>query len=59
MTAVMGAHKDLKIRKQPEEKAVVTVQRGRVSQFIQSVPPRLSYGEIEAIYDARRSTTWH
>jgi hypothetical protein len=58
--AVMGAHKGLEIKKQSEDGAVVVVQRGRVSQSIWSLPPRLSYGEIEAIYDiTRRSTTWH
>jgi hypothetical protein len=57
--AVMGAHKDFTIENQPVDKAVVIVQRGRVSQSIWSLPPRLSAGEVEAIYDiARRSTTW-
>jgi len=58
--AVMGAHKGFKIMKQPEDGAVVIVQRRRVSQYIRSLPPRLSGREIEAIYDvARRSTTWN
>jgi hypothetical protein len=58
--AVMGAHKGFKIKKQPEDGAVVIVQRRRVSQFVRSLPPRLSAREIEAIYDvARMSTTWH
>jgi hypothetical protein len=57
--AVIGAHKGFKIKKQPEGGEVVIVQRRRISQYVQSLPPRLTDREIEAIYQiARRSTTW-
>jgi hypothetical protein len=57
--AVMGAHKGFKIKKQPEDGAVVIVQRRRIAQYLQRLPRRLTDREIEAIYDvARRSTTW-
>jgi hypothetical protein len=58
VVAVMGAHKGLKIKKQPED-GVVVVPRKRVSQYLLKRPPRLSAREVEAIYEvARRSTTW-
>lgn len=57
--AVIGAHKGFKIKKQPEDGEVVIVQRRRVGQYVQSLPPRLTDREIEAIYEVpRRSTTW-
>ncbi|MGN6780051.1 MAG: nuclease-related domain-containing protein, partial [Marmoricola sp.] len=58
--AVMGAHKGFKIKKQPEDGAVVIVQRRRIAQYVQGLPRRMTEQEIEAIYDvARRSTTWN
>lgn len=57
--AVMGAHKGFTVKKQPEDGAVVVVQRRRVSQQLLKAPSRLSAREIEAIFDVgRRSTTW-
>jgi hypothetical protein len=57
--AVVGAHKGFKIKKQPEDGAVVIVQRRRISQYVRQLPNRLTAREIDAIYDvARRSTTW-
>ncbi|MGN6252008.1 MAG: nuclease-related domain-containing protein [Marmoricola sp.] len=57
--AVMGAHKGFTIKKQPEDGAVVIVQRRRIAQYAQGLPRRMTEREIEAIYDvARRSTTW-
>ena len=57
--AVVGAHKGFKIKKQPEDGAVVIVQRRRISQYVRQLPNRLTVREIDAIYDvARRSTTW-
>lgn len=57
--AMMGAHKGFKIKQQPEDGAVVIVQRRRIAQYVQGLPRRLTDREIEAIYDvARRSTTW-
>lgn len=59
VVAVIGAHKGFKIKKQPEGGTVVIVQRRRISRYVQSLPPRLTNREIEAIYQiARRSTTW-
>lgn len=60
LIAVMGAHKGFTIKKQPEDGAVVIVQRKRISQYLQALPPRLGVGEIGSIFEvARRSTTWH
>lgn len=59
LIAVMGAHKGFKIRAQPEDGAVVVVQRKRISHYLRSQPDRLTPREIDAIYDiARRSSTW-
>jgi hypothetical protein len=59
VVAVMGAHKGLTIKRQPEDGAVVVVPRKRVSQFLLKCPSRLSALEVDAIYEvARRSTTW-
>jgi hypothetical protein len=57
--AVMGAQRGFKIKQQPEDGAVVIVQRRRIAQYVQGLPRRLTDREIEAIHDvARRSTTW-
>lgn len=57
--AVMGAQKGFTIKRQPEDGAVVVVQRRRISQYVGRLPVRLSEREITAIYEvARRSTTW-
>lgn len=57
--AVMGAHQGLKIKKQPEDGAVVIVQRRRISQYVRALPPRLTEREVAAVHEAaRRSTTW-
>lgn len=57
--AVMGAHKGYKIKRQPEDGAVVIVQRRHIAQYVQGPPRRLTEREIQAVYDvARRSTTW-
>lgn len=57
--AVMGAQKGFKIKRQPEDGAVVVVPRRRISQYAGNLPQRLVEREIAAIYDAaRRSTTW-
>lgn len=56
---VMGAHGGFRIAKQPEDGAVVVVERHRVSRHLRRLPPRLTAREIDAIHDAaRRSTTW-
>lgn len=48
-----------KIKKQPEDGAVVIVQRRRVSQYVKNLPRRLNKRGVEAIYEvAHRSTTW-
>jgi hypothetical protein len=55
--AVMDARKGLRSRSSRRTGLSCSSASG---QFIRSLPPRLSDGEIEAIYDiARRSTTWH
>ncbi|GAA4091195.1 hypothetical protein ACFFOS_25560 [Nocardioides kongjuensis] len=57
--AVMGAQKGFKVKRQPEDGAVVVVPRRRISQYVGNLPQRLVEREIAAIYDAaRRSTTW-
>lgn len=57
--AVMGAQKGYTIKAQPEDGAVVVVQRRRVARYVKGLPVRLTEREIEAIYEvARRSTTW-
>jgi hypothetical protein len=57
--AVMGAHKGFTVKKQPEDGAVVVVQRRHITRFLLRVPPRLTARQIDAIYEvARRSTTW-
>lgn len=57
--AVMGAHKGFKIKKQPEDGAVVVVERKRIRQLLLNQPSVLTAREINAIYEvARRSTTW-
>ncbi len=57
--AVMGAQKGWTIKKQPEDGAVVIVQRRQISQYVAKLRPRLTDREIEAIYEAAcRSTTW-
>lgn len=57
--AVMGAHRGMTVKRQPEDGAVVVVQRRRISQHLAGRPPRLGEREVQAIYDAaRRSTTW-
>lgn len=59
LIAVVGAHKGFKVKKQPEDGAVVIVRRRRLSRYVERLPRRLSEREIDAIYDvARRSTTW-
>ncbi len=57
--AVMGAHKGLTIKAQPEDGKVVVTQRKRIRQLLLKRPPTLTAPEIDAIYEvARRSTTW-
>lgn len=57
--AVMGAHKGFTVRKQPEDGAVVVIQRRRISQYLRRLPRQLTARQIDAIYDvAIRSTTW-
>lgn len=57
--AVMGARGGYKIKRQPEDRAVVVVGRRRISQFLESLPASLSDRELDAILEAaRRSTTW-
>ena len=57
--AVMGAHKGLNIKAQPEDGKVIVTQRKRISQLLLKLPPRLTAPEIDAIYEvARRSNTW-
>lgn len=57
--AVMGAHKGFTVKKQPEDGAVVVVQRRRISQHLVKRPQQLTVREVDAIYEvARRSTTW-
>jgi hypothetical protein len=57
--AVMGAHKGFTVKKQPEDGAVVVIQRKRISQLLLSLPARLTAREVDAIYEiARRSSTW-
>ena len=57
--AVMGAHKGFTVKKQPEDGAVVVVQRRHVTRLLLKVSPRLTTRQIDAIYEvARRSTTW-
>ena len=57
--AVMGAHKGFTVKKQPEDGAVVVVQRRHITRLLLKVSPRLTARQIGAIYEvARRSTTW-
>jgi hypothetical protein len=57
--AVMGAHRGFTVKKQPEDGMVVVVQRKRISQLLQKLPPRLNLHEIDVVFQiARRSTTW-
>lgn len=57
--AVMGAHKGFTVKKQPEDGAVVIVQRRRISQYLVKRSQQLTAREIDAIYEvARRSSTW-
>lgn len=56
---VIGAHTGFKIKKQPEDSEVASVQRCRIGQYVKN-PPRLPNDrEVEAIYQNRsRLTTW-
>ena len=57
--AVMGAHKGFTVKKQPEDGAVVVVQRRHITRLLLKVSPRLTARQIDTIYEvARRSTTW-
>lgn len=57
--AVMGAHDGFKVKKQPEDGAVVVVQRKRISQYLRRLPQVLHPDDVETIFEvARRSTTW-
>lgn len=57
--ATIGAHEGFTIKKQPEDGEVATLQRRRISRYVQSLPPRLTDREIEVINEVvRRSTTW-
>jgi Nuclease-related domain len=57
--AVMGAHKGFTVKKQPEDGAVLVVQRKRIAQLLLETPPRLTDRQTDAIFEvARRSTTW-
>ena len=57
--SLMGAHNGFTIKKQPEDGAVVIVQRKQISQYLLKLPQRLTASEIDAIYEvARRSSTW-
>jgi len=59
LIAVIGAHNGLKIKRQPEDGAVMLLERRRITQYLQHLPPRLGVREIEAVFDvAHRSTTW-
>lgn len=57
--AVMGAHDGFTVKKQPEDGAVVVVQRKRISQHLLRLPAKLTPREVDAVFEvARRSTTW-
>ena len=57
--AVMGAHKGFTVKKQPEDGAVVVVQRRHITRLLLKVSPRLTARQVDTIYEvARRSTTW-
>lgn len=57
--AVVGAHKGLTIKKQPEDGRVVVVQRRRISRWLRRLPTVLDDREIAQVVEvARRSTTW-
>lgn len=59
IVAVMGAHRGFTVKKQPEDGAVVVVQRKRISQLLREQPLRLNAREISSIHEvARRSSTW-
>lgn len=59
LIAVVGAHDGFTIKRQPEDGAVVIVQRRRISQYLRTLPLRLDSHQIDAVFDiARRSTTW-
>lgn len=57
--AVVGAHKGITVKKQPEDGQVAVVPRQRVCQYLHALPFRLDPREIDAIFEvARISTTW-
>lgn len=57
--AVMGARGGYKIKREPEDGAVVVVERKRISQYLARMPASLSDRELDTIVEAaRRSTTW-
>jgi hypothetical protein len=57
--AVMGAQRGYTVKQQPEDGAVVVVQRRRISRHLRRLPSHLGPREVEAIFEvARRSTTW-
>lgn len=57
--AVVGAHKGLTIKKQPEDGRVVVVQRRRISQWLRRLPTVLDDREMAQVVEvAGRSTTW-
>ncbi|HWU21537.1 MAG TPA: nuclease-related domain-containing protein [Nocardioides sp.] len=57
--AVLGSRKGYKVKAQPEDGAVVIVQRSRIARYVENLPSRLTDREVISIYEvARRSTTW-
>jgi hypothetical protein len=59
IVVVVGAHKGLTVKKQPEDGALIVVPRRRTSHYVRKLPLRLEPRKVEAIYEvARRSTLW-
>jgi len=57
--AVVGAHRGLLVKAQPEDRMVHVLGRKELAPWLQRRPQVLSAADVEAIFEqARRSTTW-